>query len=59
MDHVDLMRSTARRIWNEKKRLLEEGDETISNNIAEGKDFMGILCKHAISLPHIHTNEIE
>lgn len=41
---VDVMAETSNTIFREKRRSLQQGDEVVSQQVAEGKDVMSILC---------------
>ncbi|KAI0028314.1 cytochrome P450 [Vararia minispora EC-137] len=43
--NADVMHSTSRTIWEEKKRLHALGDKSVVNEYGEGKDIMSILLK--------------
>ena len=40
---VDILTSTSAEIFEEKKKALDEGDKTVTQQIEEGNDIMGIL----------------
>ena len=41
---VDVMAKTSDAIFKDKLRALQQGDEAVSHQVAEGKDVMSILC---------------
>lgn len=42
-DIVDVLHNTTVEIFEAKKKALEEGDEAVTQQITQGKDFMSIL----------------
>ncbi|TFK34561.1 cytochrome P450 [Crucibulum laeve] len=44
-DVIDVLHNTSTEIFESKKRALEEGDEALSNQVAQGKDIMSILLR--------------
>ena len=42
-DIVDVLHNTTVEIFEAKKKALEEGDEAVTQQIGQGKDFMSIL----------------
>ncbi len=42
---VDTMHERSVEIYQEKKRMLEQGDEALKDKVGEGKDLMSILRK--------------
>ncbi|TFK40020.1 cytochrome P450 [Crucibulum laeve] len=44
-DIVDLIHNTSLEIFKSKKRALEEGDEVLQKQVAQGKDIMSILLR--------------
>ena len=58
-DIVDIIDNTSVEIFEGKKKALEEGDETVTQQIGQGKDIMSILsaywlasfdCVHSIAV---------
>ena len=45
-DVVDVLNNTAIEIFEEKKKALEEGDESVTLQISKGKDIMSILSAY-------------
>lgn len=46
---TDLVHKKAVGIYQEKKRMIEQGDEALKHKVGEGKDLMSILRKHSNS----------
>ncbi|KAI0698621.1 cytochrome P450 [Cytidiella melzeri] len=44
-EHLDVMQTSARQIYNSKKAALEQGDKAVVHQIGEGKDILSILMK--------------
>ena len=40
---MDVLHNTTVEIFESKKKALEEGDEAVTRQISQGKDFMSIL----------------
>ncbi|KAJ7494606.1 cytochrome P450 [Mycena galericulata] len=60
-DIMDTLYGTAVHIYNIKKNALEEGDEAVSTQIAQGKDIISILMKdnsNASSMDRLSEEEI-
>ena len=47
-DIVDVLTNTSAEIFEEKKKALEKGDETVTQQIDEGNDIMGILSAYQL-----------
>ena len=47
---MDVLNNTAIEIFEKKKKALEEGDESVTQQIGKGKDIMSILSASAFSL---------
>ena len=45
-DMVDVLTKTSIEIYEEKKKALEKGDETVTQQIDSGKDLMSILSAY-------------
>ena len=45
-DIVDVLTNTSNEIFEEKKKALEKGDTTVTQQIDEGNDIMGILSTY-------------
>ena len=48
-DIVDVLHNTMVEVFEAKKKALEEGDEAVTQQIGQGKDFMSILSAYSCS----------
>ena len=42
---LDLINAEAFKIYEDRKKALQEGDEAVSKQVGNGKDIMSVLCK--------------
>ena len=46
---MDVLHNTMVEVFEAKKKALEEGDEAVTQQIGQGKDFMSILSAYSCS----------
>lgn len=55
---IDTLETTSRKIFQQKKAALEDGDETVMHQIGEGKDIMSRLCESGYNTGNVNSSQL-